>query len=89
MANIQSAKKRARQSLKKRLHNITLRSRLRTVLRNVLGAIQKGDRDAANISYKIAVSQIDKMVTKGITSKNCAARYKTRLNTKIRNLSQT
>ena len=89
MANIQSAKKRARQSLKRRSHNMTLRSRLRTVLRNVLGAIEKGDRDAANASYRIAVSQIDKMVTKGITGKNRAARYKSRLTAKIRELSQT
>ena len=89
MANIQSAKKRARQSLKRRSHNVTLRSRLRTVLRNVLEAIQKGDRDAANASFKVAVPQIDKMVTKGITGKNRAARYKSRLNAKIRELSQT
>jgi small subunit ribosomal protein S20 len=89
MANTQSAKKRVRQSLKRRLHNMMLRSRLRTVLRNVLGAIQKGDRDAANASYKVAVPQIDKMVTKGITGKNRAARYKSRLNTKIRELSKT
>ena len=89
MANIQSAKKRARQSLKRRSHNMTLRARLRTVLRNVLGAIQKNDHDAANTSYKVAVPQIDKMVTKGIIDKNRAARYKSRLNTKIRELSKT
>ena len=68
---------------------MTLRSRLRTVLRNVLGAIEKGDRDAANASYRIAVSQIDKMVTKGIAGITRAARYQSRLNAKIRELSQT
>ena len=87
MANIQSAKKRARQNVKRRLHNTTLRSRLRTTLRHVLRAVRGGDRDAAQASYKAAVPQIDKMVTKGIINKNRAARYKSRLNAKVRALS--
>ena len=87
MANIQSAKKRARQNTKRRSHNMTLRSRLRTTLRHVLRAVQGGDREAAQASFKAAVPQIDKMVTKGIINKNRAARYKSRLNAKIRELS--
>lgn len=87
MANIQSAKKRARQNVKRRLHNMTLRSRLRTTLRHVLRAVRGGDRDAAQASFKAAVPQIDKMVTKGIIDKNRAARYKSRLNAKVRALS--
>ena len=87
MANIQSAKKRARQNVKRRSHNMTLRSRLRTTLRHVLRAVRAGDRDAAQASYKAAVPQIDKMVTKGIINKNRAARYKSRLNAKVRALS--
>jgi len=87
MANIQSAKKRARQNVRRRLHNMTLRSRLRSALRNVLRAVQGGDREAAQASYKAAVPQIDKMVTKGIINKNRAARYKSRLNAKVRALS--
>lgn len=87
MANIQSAKKRARQNVKLRSHNMTLRSRLRTTLRHVLRALQGGDRESAMASFKTAVPQIDKMVTKGIINKNRAARYKSRLNAKIRALS--
>ena len=87
MANIQSAKKRARQNTKRRSHNMTLRSRLRTTVRHVLRAVQGGDREAAQASFKAAVPQIDKMVTKGIINKNRAARYKSRLNAKIRELS--
>ena len=87
MANIQSAKKRARQNVKLRSHNMTLRSRLRTTLRHVLRAVRSGDRNAAQASYKAAVPQIDKMVTKGIINKNRAARYKSRLNAKVRALS--
>jgi small subunit ribosomal protein S20 len=84
MANIQSAKKRARQNVKLRLHNAMLRSRLRTTLRHVLTAIQSGDREAAQASYKSAIPEIDKMVTKGIINKNRGARYKSRLNARVR-----
>jgi len=87
MANIQSAKKRARQNVRRRLHNMTLRARLRTAVRNVLRAVQGGDRDAAQARYKAAIPQIDKMVTKGIIDKNRAARYKSRLNARVRKLS--
>ena len=84
MANIQSAKKRARQNVKRRLHNAALLSRLRTAVRHVLRAVAAGDKGAAQASYKAAVPQIDKMATKGITARNKAARYKSRLNAKVR-----
>ncbi len=86
MANIQSAKKRARQNVKLRVHNAALRSRLRTVLRHVLRSVQAGDKEAAQANYRTAVPQIDKMAAKGIIDKNRAARYKSRLNAKVRAL---
>ena len=86
MANIQSAKKRARQNVKRRLHNASLRSRLRTALRLVLRAVRNGDKEAAQTNYQAAVPQIDKMAAKGIIDKNRAARYKSRLNAKVRAL---
>ena len=87
MANIQSAKKRSRQNVKRRAHNMALRSRVRTALRNVLRAVRTGDKDAAAASFKAAVPEIDKMVSKGILRKNQAARYKSRLNAKVRAMS--
>ena len=86
MANIQSAKKRARQNVKRRLHNAALRSRLRTALRHVLSSVRAGDKEAAQASYRTAVPQIDKMAAKGIIEKNRATRYKSRLNAKVRAL---
>ncbi|HET8698652.1 MAG TPA: 30S ribosomal protein S20, partial [Gammaproteobacteria bacterium] len=44
MANIQSAKKRARQAVKRRAHNVALRSRVRTAIKRVLKAVQSGDK---------------------------------------------
>ena len=87
MANIQSAKKRARQGVKRRAHNMAMRSRLRTAIRAVLLAVQKGKKEAAQASFKAAVPEIDRMVTKGIIRKNRAAQYKSRLNARVKALS--
>ncbi|HLT90834.1 MAG TPA: 30S ribosomal protein S20 [Woeseiaceae bacterium] len=87
MANIKSAQKRARQAQKRRLHNMGLRSRMRTLIKNVLKAIEKGDKAAAEQAYKIAVPVIDSMTNKGIISKNKAARHKSRLNKKLKDLA--
>ena len=87
MANIKSAQKRARQSQKARLHNMDLRSKLRTKIKNVFSTIEVNDKKAAQAAYKDAVPVIDSMVSKGIIKKNKAARHKSRLNKKIKNLS--
>ncbi|OUU78523.1 MAG: 30S ribosomal protein S20 [Gammaproteobacteria bacterium TMED78] len=87
MANIKSAKKRARQDIKKRNHNMTLRSSLRTILKKVLSAINEKDLAKAKEAFKLAVPQIDKMSTKGMIHKNRAAKYKSKLNSKIKSLS--
>jgi small subunit ribosomal protein S20 len=86
LANIQSAKKRARQNIVRRTHNMALRSRLRSALRSVLTAVQAGDKAAAQQVYKAAVPEIDRLVTKGILRKNRASRYKSRLNTKVKGM---
>ncbi len=84
MANIQSAKKRARQAIKRRLHKMALRSRFRTYVKRVLKAIESGDKKAAAQSYKEAMPVIDAMVNKHIVHRNKAARQKSHLNAKIR-----
>jgi len=66
---------------------MTMRSRLRTAVRKVLLAVQKGDKDTAQVSFRAAVPEIDRMVTKGIIKKNRAAQYKSRLNARVRALS--
>ncbi len=86
MANIKSAQKRARQSVKHRANNMAMRSKMRTHLKKVVTAIESGDRAAAEASYKAAVPVLDSMVTKGIVHKNKAARHKSRLNAAIKGL---
>ena len=86
MANIKSARKRARQAEKTRKHNVGLRSRMRTKIKNVIKACDAGDKDAAQVAYKAAVPVIDSMVNKGIVTKNKAARHKSRLNKRVKAL---
>ncbi len=84
MANIVSARKRARQAEKRRMQNASKRSMMRTHIKNVVKAIAAGDKEAAQTAYTKAVPVLDKMVTKGIIHKNKAARHKSRLNAQIR-----
>jgi|TARA_X000000368_G_scaffold358920_1_gene302044 small subunit ribosomal protein S20 len=86
VANIASAKKRARQSIKLRLHNASQRSMLRTHIKNVTNAIEAKDKKAAQSAFDAAVPVIDSMVSKGIIHKNKAARHKSRLNSHVKSL---
>ncbi|MAD91594.1 MAG: 30S ribosomal protein S20 [Gammaproteobacteria bacterium] len=87
MANIKSAKKRARQSEKTRLRNMSMRSLMRTKIKNVVKACDAGDKDSAAAAYSDAVPVIDRMINKGIVTKNKAARHKSRLNKRIKLLT--
>lgn len=84
MANSLSARKRARQAEKNRQRNTAQRSRVRTAIKNVLKAIQAGNKTDAQAAYKTAVPAIDRSVTKGLMHKNKAARHKSRLNEHIK-----
>jgi len=87
VANIKSARKRARQAEKTRKHNMGLRSSMRTQIKNVIKACDAGDKDAAVAAYQSAVPVIDSMVNKGIVTKNKAARHKSRLNKLVKALA--
>ncbi|MEN8168648.1 MAG: 30S ribosomal protein S20 [Pseudomonadota bacterium] len=85
MANSAQAKKRARQADKRRINNVTHRSAMRSAIKNILNAIEAGDKAAAESAYKSAVPLIDSNAGKsGQLHKNAAARQKSRLNTRIR-----
>lgn len=84
MANSPQAKKRARQAEKRRTHNASLRSLVRTVIKKVNAAVEAGDAAAAKSAYEAAVPVIDRMADKGIIHKNKAARHKSRLNAQVK-----
>jgi small subunit ribosomal protein S20 len=87
VANSPQAKKRARQNDKARKHNASLRSMVRTYIKKVVAAIETGDAVAAKAAYDTAVPVIDRIADKGIIHKNKAARHKSRLNTRIKELA--
>ncbi|HMM50118.1 MAG: 30S ribosomal protein S20 [Lautropia sp.] len=87
MANIASARKRARQAVKRNLHNSSLRSRLRTAIKSVRKAILAGDKEAATKTLQSAQSVIDKIADKKIVHKNAASRQKSRLAAAIKSMN--
>lgn len=79
MANSRQATKRARQAEKRRQHNASRRSEMRTYIKRVVKAVSAGDKSAAETAYQSAVSMVDRLANKGLIHKNKAARHKSRL----------
>lgn len=84
MANIKSAKKRARNAIKNRAHNMSMRSMMRTTVKKVLHAVEAADKTAAVEAFKNAEKVLDRYADKGLIHKNKAARHKSRLNAKVK-----
>jgi small subunit ribosomal protein S20 len=84
LANSAQARKRARQAEKRRQHNASRRSTMRTYVKNVLKAIDAGDKEAATQAFQAAVPFIDKAAGKGLIHQNKAARHKSRINARIK-----
>jgi small subunit ribosomal protein S20 len=83
MANHHSALKRARQTTKRTAVNRANTSILRTQLRDLRETIEKGDKAAAEQSYRKTVSALDKAIQKGTLHENTASRYKSRLGVRV------
>jgi small subunit ribosomal protein S20 len=82
-----SGRKRARQDVKLNAANTALRSRFRTVIKNVQKAVLTGDKTKSTELYKSAQSVIDSIADKGLFHKNKAARHKSRLSAKLKAMS--
>jgi small subunit ribosomal protein S20 len=87
VANTKSAEKAARQAVKHRTRNITLRSRSRSAIRKAVDAVAGGNKPEATEAVKTAGSLVDSLVNKGLVHKNKAARHKSRLAAKLKKLS--
>lgn len=84
---IASGLKRARQDVKLNAANTALRSKFRTVIKNVQKAVVAGDGAKAVELFKIAQPVIDSIADKGLFHKNKAARHKSRLSAKVKALA--
>ena len=87
MANSPQARKRARQNTVRRLQNHSQRSAVRTAIKQLDAAIEAGDQEKAKEAYTSSVSMIDRAVIKGLHHKNRAARLKSRLNKRVKEMS--
>lgn len=79
MANIKSAKKRARQNIKRRQHNHYYKTTARTYIKKARALIAAGEFDSAEEVVRLAEKALDKAAQKGIIHANNAARRKSRL----------
>ena len=59
---------------------------MRTAIKRFIKALNAGEKEAAQESYRVAVANIDKIVRKGLEHKNKAARLKSRLNARLKTL---
>ncbi|HNQ05084.1 MAG TPA: 30S ribosomal protein S20 [Thiobacillaceae bacterium] len=84
MANSAQAKKRARQAVRQRAHNMAQRSAYRTAVKNVRKAILGGDKNAAQAALNENMGIMDGLADKRIVHKNKAARQKSRLSAAIK-----
>ena len=79
MANIKSARKRAKQAVERRTHNMSLRSEVRTAIKNVKKAVAAGKKDDAEKVLRESQRVIDRIVAKGVLHRNAGDRHKSRL----------
>ena len=79
MANIKSARKRAKQAVERRAHNMGLRSEVRTAIKNVKKALAAGKKDDAEKVLRESQRVIDRIVAKGVLHRNAGDRHKSRL----------
>ncbi len=87
MANTKSARKAARQSERRRKHNASMRSELRTAIKNADKAISAGDKAVADKVFREAMGAVDRIADKNIIHKNKAARHKSRLAARLKVLA--
>lgn len=83
MANIKSAKKRAKTNEIRRKKNVARRSDIKSATRKVLDALQANDVEKAKTFLKEAEAKIARAQGKGLFKKNTASRKISRLAKKV------
>lgn len=87
MANHFSALKRVRQTKRRTLVNRARRSRLRHQIRSMRRLLDQKDAAAAQAAVPATFSAVDRAAKWGIIKSNTAARYKSRLTLRLKNLT--
>ena len=84
MPNIKSAKKRLRQSAKRRIRNRDVRASIRTVTKTLLNT---ESADEAEGLYRELTSMLDRAARTGLIASNAVDRRKARLSRYVKSLS--
>jgi small subunit ribosomal protein S20 len=79
LANIQSAKKRIRQTAKRTKHNRVFRSSARTYVKKTRQLIAEGNLEEAEATAQLAYQTLDKAARRRVVHPRNAARRKGRL----------
>ncbi len=79
MAHSLSAKKRVRQSEKRRAINRARKSSIKTQIKHFEAALASGDIKAAEEQFRLTVKKLDKVSSTSTMHKKTAARKKSRL----------
>ena len=79
MANHKSAKKRAKQDIKKNALNTALKSKTKSAVKNLNSALEKKDAEKSTSLFKIAQKELAKLGQKHIIHRNSADRKISRL----------
>jgi small subunit ribosomal protein S20 len=87
LANTKQAKKRVRQAEKHRRHNAAQRSMMRTFLKKTLAVIDAGNQEEAREQLRQTTSVLDRFADKGLIHKNKAARHKSRLSARVKQMA--
>jgi len=79
LANTASAEKRNRQAQKRRARNVQVRTGVKSAVKKVREALEKGDAAAAKAALHAAERTLDKASSKGVLHRNAASRRIARL----------
>ncbi|MGI6781870.1 MAG: 30S ribosomal protein S20 [Acholeplasmataceae bacterium] len=79
MANIKQQIKRNKTNEKRRLHNASFKSSVKTAYKQVETLVADGNREQALEALNFAYKKLDKALAKGIYHKNFVARKKSHL----------
>jgi small subunit ribosomal protein S20 len=83
MPNIKSAIKRVKTSNEHRAQNASVKSAMRSSVKNVEALVTNNDLDKAKVALVEASKKLDKAARNGLIHKNAAARHKSRLTKKV------
>jgi len=83
MPNTKSAERRMRSSKRKRLHNRSIKSRLKSLERDYEEAVKSGKKENANAAYRKLSSAFDKAAKSGVIHFRTANRKKSRLSARL------